>query len=141
MIFGFPSWILGLTFDFGWFFVFALKRVIQLNRQIKDARVAISSLREAGVELRNRGSTKLKTNADWESWRDETIQWEKDVYEAIKKISVADAEWFKTIDALPLIPRVQLVKPINSDTHPKRYREHDFQLKRLGEMIRDLWGK
>lgn len=140
MIFGFPSWILGflaaVSFLFIWFATYAHK----LRLKIQVSRVRLSELRKTGVDLRNKGQRRFHYNPDWESWRDETIEWQKEVYNSIKEISVADAEWFDTMDVVP-DPRLNLVNPVNGDTHPKRYREHDFQVARLGEMIRDLWGK
>ena len=140
MILGIPSWILGaasaLLFLTIWFFSYAHK----LRTKIQISRVFLARLRTQGVELRNNGRIGLVDNEDFEHWERDTLEWHKNVYEALKQISVADAEWFGNMDVVP-DPRLDLQNPVNTDTHPKRYREHDFQVKRLGEMIRDLWGQ
>jgi hypothetical protein len=62
----------------------------------------------------------------------------------LEKISVADAVWWNTLDVVPP-PRLLLSHEFKSEhgtaEHAKRYNEHDFQVKRLGKMIRDLWGR
>ena len=140
MIFGFPSWILSVTAILGFLFVWMFRYAHKLRVQIQKSRVELSILRKRGVELRNKGGNKLSTNSEFESWCDEITAWQQKVYEAIREISVADAEWFEIMDIVPK-PRLKLEKPVNQEAHPKRYREHDFQLERLGQMIRDLWGK
>lgn len=140
MIFGFPSWILGfasaLAFLFAWMFAYAHK----LRRQIQISRVELSKLRKRGVALRNEGKSLFSSNSEFLEWSQNTKDWHKEVYESLKKISEADAEWFETLDVVPQ-PRIPLLNSFITNTQIDRYRQLDFQVRRLGEMIRELWGK
>lgn len=124
-------------------FVAALEYCVKLRKQISDNRVELSGLRKKGVELRNHGQKKIVNAADFDEWHEATYQWEKDVVAAIAKINVADSVWFDILDSYPNKPREPLKKifmPRKKD-HIARYGQHDFQLARLGDMIRELWGK
>src|SRR5258708_26444998 len=143
MIFGFPSWILGITAALGFIAWWMTENVIRLKEQIKDARVELSMLRKTGVKLRNLGQA-LFSEEDFREWKKKTLDWHKDVYESIKKLSVADGEWWDVMDSVPepREPPEKLFKTRQEDhRHRDRYMQHDFQLRRLGEMIRDLWGR
>jgi hypothetical protein len=120
-----------------------LEFCLKLTKQIREARVDIAKLRRSGVELRNFGQNKIADGATFDKWCADTLQWEKDVVAGIAKISVADAEWFAIMDSYPDKPREPLKRPFTprAESHRERYEQHDFQLMRLGEMIRDLWGR
>lgn len=144
MIFGFPSWIVAVAFAGWWFFFFALNRVIWLNRQIKDGRVKIADLRHKGVQIRNRGRWIVQDEKSWLKWKKEALEWNRKVKREMEKISEADAEWFAILDVVPpprLFPKLLLQDEKLQQDFLKLYQEHDFRLARLGEMIRDLWGK
>jgi len=115
---------------------------VKLTKQIREGRVQLSSLRKRGVELRNYGQGQVTSDASYDRWAADTLQWEKDVVAAIAKISAADAEWFEIMDVVPR-PRLPLnISGVtNQQVHVERYNQLDYQLKRLGEMIRDLWGR
>lgn len=145
MVFGFPSWILGITFLFAWFFILMSLYANKLRTKIKESRVELSTLRQKGVEIRD----ELLEDEFWgegyfqrlEDWKKRALTWNDEVYNAVKLISVADAEWYKTLDIVDNPPRITNERIQGSESTAKAYREHDFRLKRLGEMIRDLWGK
>lgn len=142
MIFGFPSWILGITFAFGWFLSFMWRRVVHLNRQIRDSRVRIAELRDEGVKIRNKGWSGL-TNESWREWEQEALNWNAEIISEMRKISEADATWFSVLDVVPpprLFPAVLMQDGKIQEDFLKLYCEHDFRLARLGDMIRDLWG-
>lgn len=140
MIFGFPAWILGIAFALAFLFWWVFRYAHKLRTKIQVARVNISRLRTRGVELRNEAATDLEDDEDLVRWETAILKWHIDVKKAIKEISIADAEWFGTLDVVPP-PRIMLSKFVNNDSHLKLYRQHDYQVYRLGEMIRDLWGK
>jgi hypothetical protein len=141
------SWLenVGIVGTAAFFLLFwvTLEFCLKLIIQIREARVEIAKLRKAGVELRNFGQRKITDQSTYDKWCADTLQWEKDVVAAIAKISAADAEWFATMDSYPAVPREPLVNPFYNlvTPHEARYAQHDFQLARLGEMIRDLWGR
>jgi hypothetical protein len=119
-----------------------LEFCLKLTKQIREARVDIAKLRRSGVELRNFGQNTFADEATFEKWWADTLQWEKDVVAAIAKISVADAEWFAIMDSYPNTSREPLLDPFEPRKgHHDRLAQHDFQLMRLGQMIRDLWGR
>jgi hypothetical protein len=139
----FETGAIGVAVFFIILFWAAVEYCVKLRKQISDNRVELSRLRRKGVALRNYGQKKITNAKDFEKWHEDTYQWERDVVAAIGKISVADAEWFDILDSYPEKPREPLKKifaPRKKD-HIARYGQHDFQLARLGGMIRDLWGK
>lgn len=136
---GVPSWAVGIVVALCFVCYWLLDYAHKLRVGIELSRVELSRLRRKGVSLRNTGRSKITNNDEWFAWETETIEWQKEVYESLKKISMADAEWFDTMDVVPP-PRLNLENRI-SDAHQDRFWQHDYQVKRLGEMIRDLWGK
>ena len=141
------SWLetVGIVGSVGFFLLFwlMLEHCLKLTRQMREARVEIANLRKIGVGLRNFGQRKITDQTTYDKWCADTLQWEKDVVAAIAKISAADAEWFATMDSYPAVPREPLLNPFYNlvTPHEARYAQHDFQLARLGQMIRDLWGR
>jgi len=147
MILGFPSWILGLTSILFFLFVWSFNYAHRLRTKIQKSRVSLSVLRARGVRLRNFGRIKITDEECLDRWIFRTNEWHKKVYEEIRHISVADAEWFNVMDFVPP-PRLPFCTPFDANTqanlvakHARRFSQHDFQVFRLGEMIRDLWGK
>lgn len=136
---------LGVALFFFFLFIFILEYARGLYGQINDGRIELSKLRKRGVELRNEGR-RIEDEKHWNKWEKETLDWHKEVHAAIEKINVADAEWFNIMDIVSK-PRIEIEKAFTTNTlavdnrHPIRYEEHDFQVMRLGEMIRDLWGR
>ncbi len=146
-ILGFPSWYLSIVFALGLIFVWTFSFAHQLRMNIRRSRVDLSKLREDGVKLRNLGLEGFETLDAYDAWMAETRESRRNVYRRIRNISVADAEWFKTMDVVPPA-RIPIDKPnsafLDSEqtaAFHKRYDQHDFQVFRFGEMIRDLWGK
>ena len=132
------------TVSFLILFLVMLEFCLKLTKQIREARVELSKLRRRGVELRNIGQ-KISNAETFDKWVADTNQWHNDVVACISQISAADAEWFAILDSYPDIPREPIKEAFMRDgnefEHNKRFAEHDFQLARLGNMIRDLWGK
>ena len=135
-IFGFPSWILGVTVALFLLFYWLLEYAVKLRRQIKGARAELASLRSLGVEIRNHG-LQLRDEAAWKDWAIAAENWNKEVYKSLQKISEADAELFRVLDVLPSEPRVPYI-PLNED-HKKLLSEHDCRLDRLGTMVYSRW--
>jgi hypothetical protein len=142
MIFGFPSWILGLTVALAFLFVWMLESTVRLRRQIKSARVEIAILRRRGVEIRNNGMGIITNAAAWLQWERDALDWNDKVISELAKISEADAEWFSVLDVVPpprLAPQQDAPEEIK-DAYCKLFGEHDFRVCRLGKMINRLWG-
>lgn len=81
----------------------------------------------------------------FEKWEREVIEWTNEVQGELKKISESDAVWLSVLDVVPP-PRVPPPTwPVGRSApygpFAKAYREHDFRVARLGEMIRELWAK
>jgi hypothetical protein len=94
-----------------------------------QARLKLAELRADGVAMRNAAQNYLDSSAflmDTTDWMSRTIL-------AIKAIDEADAEWFKTLDAVPP-PRVPH-HPNASRSLAKAFREHDLRLARLDQLI------
>lgn len=96
----------------------------------------MAKLRTAGVEIRNHGCI-LNDDTTWRAWANAAEEWSRKVYESLKSISEADAEFFRVLDVVPSEPRVIYV-PFNEE-HMKVFREHDCRLDRLGRMVYNLW--
>lgn len=137
---GMPSWALAIIVALGLIAFWLLERLVKLERQIKGARLELARLRTDGVALRNEGRGFLGTEPAWPDWEKRVLQWNDDVIANIKKINEADAEWFSVLDVVPP-PRLKPHAYPGSDGHNKLYPEHDFRLKRLGEMIYSVWER
>jgi hypothetical protein len=63
----------------------------------------------------------------------------KEVIETIKPVSHADAEWFATLGEVPSarvsIPNLRLGGEADRMIFVKTFREHDFRLKRLDDLL------
>lgn len=102
----------------------------ELKRQAYGARNELSELRSKGVELRNDG---IRLGVDVAAWDRASVEWMQKVVATIGKIDEADAEWFKTLDAVP----AARVQPLQLDArHLRSFREHDYRLIRLEELIK-----
>jgi hypothetical protein len=121
---------------------FVIEYATRLRKQIKGTRVGLSRLRSEGVEKRNRGRENFATKDDFEKWRAEVLDWNQRVIKEIRNITEADAEWFSVLDVV-YAPRLSMnttpPAPAWHEDHKKHYGEHDERLKRLGEMIQNLW--
>ena len=93
---------------------------------LNERRLFLAELRSVGVGVRNCGS-QLEPD-DLTSWVAEADKWSDTTVTAVKGVDRADAEWFRTLDAVPA-PRVQF-RPINWE-HAKAFREIDFKLVKL----------
>jgi hypothetical protein len=141
MIFGFPSWILGITVALALLFVWMLESNVQLRCQIKVARLEIARLRLDGVRLRNAGRRTIDSATAWLRWQCDVLDWNDRVVAAIAKINEGDAAWFAVLDVVPesrVAP--QAVSEEFKAEYEKLFREHDFRVRRLGDMISALWG-
>lgn len=143
MISDYLPWIVGLFVAIATAWWLVLDYATKLRLQISDGRIALSKLRTEGVEIRSAGRNdglggKFTNDSQWLLWKTRADKWNQDVYEAIKKISVADAEWYYTLDIVDP-PRVLFIQ-YNKD-HADLFSWHDDRLKRLGIMIRDLRGR
>ena len=94
----------------------------------EQARLRLAHLRTAGVKLRN-SELHLEKVTDWAL---EVGDWALAVAAEIEKIDRADAEWFRTLDAVPP-PRVNFVDL--SPGYSKAFRELDFMLVKLERLI------
>lgn len=95
-------------------------------------RMRLAALRRAGVELRNRDVSRDELGA----WVVEVANWEATVARQLEEIDPADAEQFRTLDAVP-DPRV---RPPSLDlgldpTYLEHFREHDYRLKILKDLL------
>ena len=100
-----------------------------------SARLTLANLRTDGVKIRNAGQN-LKDKDEAIAWIAETGEWMQRTIAAIETVDEADAEWFATLDAVPP-PRVQLYFPAkhHEGAHLKAFREHDFRLHKLEQLI------
>ena len=121
--------VVGLTLLI-WVLYRFLKRETERLFINEDARLELAKLRTEGVSLRNR-CVPLTTSLP--EWIAECQGWTGRVIETIKKISQADAEWFKTLDAVPP-PRLFLES--SNPAQILTYRVHDFYLVKLEELIK-----
>jgi len=119
-----------------------LEYALKLTRQISDARVRISQLRHEGVRIRNDALRGVSSGPKWRAWEKRVLAWKQEVEDAIAEISRADAEWFSVLDIVPPPRLTSGVAPQGLEQKfLKLFGEHDFRVCRLGEMIRDLWGR
>jgi hypothetical protein len=126
---------------------------MRLRSQIKGARLNLAELRELGVGLRNDGHRngvpihiRVIDETSYLDWKARIEKWNNDVIDEIKRISEADAIWFGVLDVMPPLRTVAEVSPFEKgfpyrDEHLHFLRLHDARVARLGEMIRELWGK
>jgi hypothetical protein len=102
----------------------------------KRGRVKLAELRDAGVSIRNECITILPSRLA--AWMSRAEQWNIDATKAIAEIDRADSMWFATLDALPP-GRVRMTAL--SAEQAKLYREHDFRLVKLEELMNRYAGE
>jgi len=102
-------------------------------------RAHLSVLRTEGVAIRNKGQ---RLKSDFPTWEVEVATWASNVIQAIAAIDEADAEWFKTLDTVPP-PRLPILTPFpkHEAKHLKIYREHDYRIVKLDQIIQRYGAK
>lgn len=142
---GVPSWAIGTFFGTVLVTYWLLEYVVDLRRQIFGTRVSLSKLRSEGVSIRNKGAKRFQTLEAYEEWHESVLDWNDRTISEIRKINEADAEWYAVLDIVepPRLP-IEVSKSFRpalpwDELHDVNYRQHDFRLKRLGEMIQNLW--
>jgi hypothetical protein len=101
------------------------------TERILAARVRLVELRDEGVAHRNKGvSTRL---VGTEGWNAKAEEWEENAHAAIAAIDKADAGWFRTLD---MVPAPRLPVHISDPSGAATYRQHDFRLVKLEELIK-----
>jgi hypothetical protein len=143
-VLGLPSWALGVIIALLLISYWLLEHVTELRLRMKGARLELAKLRATGVALRNEGMW-IADREVLRRWERRVEKWNKDVIKNIAKINEADAEWFSILDVVPP-GRLSIERTLNNDLqrsahHNKLYREHDFRLRRLGQMIYRLWER
>jgi hypothetical protein len=140
----FPDW--QLLASYGWeifiwtFAVFILTRLFfapywmwqedEAKRPMPPkARLKLIELRESGVALRNKGAS-LKGHL--KPWLAEIADWNDKAVSAIRLIDEGDAKWFQTLDA---VPDARVGVSATGEEHLKAFRELDFCLVRLNDLI------
>lgn len=133
---GMPSWAAGIIVLLLFFLYWTIERLVLLDRRMSGARAELAKLRSEGVEIRNDG-VEIKDEGAWRQWEKAANEWSEKVYVNLRKISEADAEWFRVLDVVPVTPRVPHI-PFNKE-HTKLFGEHDCRVDRLGSMVYNLW--
>jgi hypothetical protein len=68
---------------------------------LSQSRVSLAQLRSEGVALRNTGMNLQTSQGDFDEWEADIAAWLDRVIAEISNIDVADAEWFRILDAVP----------------------------------------
>jgi hypothetical protein len=100
------------------------------------ARIKLAELRDTGVAIRNECITMLPSRLP--AWMARAEQWDTDATKAIAQIDHADSMWFATLDALP--PARVPMSPLSAQQQ-KLYREHDFRLVKLEQLMNRYAGE
>jgi hypothetical protein len=111
---------------------------------MRGARFELAKLRTEGVAIRNEGRS-ISHKQVLSKWEKKVGDWNSAVISSMGEINQADAEWFSVMDVIP-DARLPIENTIPNDltasaVHHKLYREHDFQLRRLGEMLYEIWER
>ena len=141
---GVPSWAMAIIIALCMIAYWLLEHLVHLRRRIRGARYELAQLRSRGVAIRNEGRS-ITNRQKLEDWGKSSLDWNEEVIASIKKINEADAEWFSVLDVVP-DPRLPIEHTSTVDLkmsadHHKLYREHDLRLKRLGEMLYEIWDR
>ncbi len=143
-LWGMPAWFVGGWLATAVIALLFLHHAVKLHRQIRGTRTELSKLRAEGVKLRNSGVPAFQDYREWEKWSDSVNDWRERVIAEIRNINEADAEWFSVLD---VIPPPRLACSVSSPPQQwekdrlDAYQFHDYRVKLLGEMIRDLWRR
>jgi hypothetical protein len=109
------------------------------NPNSKAAKVRLSQLRSEGVVIRNAGAA-LIFASHLEEWAKRIADWMKETIDAVKVIDEADGEWFAVLGEVPKarvpIPNLQLGGQADREMFVKLFREHDFRLARLDQLLK-----
>jgi hypothetical protein len=136
---GMPSWGVGVIVFLAIVSWWLLERLVTFERQIRGSRLDLAKLRVIGVAMRNEGLQLTGFEEGWTEWSARVEKWNTDVIANMRKLNEADAEWFSVLDVVPA-PRLAPSRA-GSPAHEKLFREHDFRLRRLGEMIYGVWTR
>jgi hypothetical protein len=99
-------------------------------------RLRLAQLRTEGVVIRNRVS---EVTPDMDAaWIAQTESWNTRLIQVIKRHDRPDAEWFRTLDIVPL-PRIILAPTDRPDLF-HHYAMHDRRLERLDQLIQKYGG-
>lgn len=141
---GIPSWAVAIFVALAMIAYWLLEYLVYLRRRMRGARYELAQLRSQGVAIRNEGRS-IIDRQKFEDWNKRSLDWNEQVIANIKKINEADAEWFSILDVVPdarlPIEHTSAVDLKMSADHHKSYREHDLRLKRLGEMLYEIWER
>src|SRR5688500_13127348 len=109
------------------------------NPNLKAATLRLTQLRGEGVVIRNDGA-QLMFTSHLDAWAKRILDWMKETIETIKVIDEADSEWFTILGEVPAarvpIPNVQLGGYTDREMFVKLFREHDFRLARLDQLLK-----
>lgn len=102
------------------------------------ALLLLTRLRADGVKLRNEPPEYLFPE-DFDAWAATIAGWMNEVIEALKPISLTDAEWFATLDTVPAarvpIPNIRLGTKEDRARFESVFRQHDYRLARLDRLL------
>jgi len=144
--------------EFGWNFfkapvriltdenIFLREEIEGLKEKLSDdggIRQRLTVFRTEGVELRNSSQQFCDyhplNNAMGNQivlWIEETLKWQRKVIEVLKQHDQSDAEWFRVLDTVPAPRTAYPILDINNNKgFQKAFREHDYRLVRIEELI------
>jgi hypothetical protein len=134
---GIPSWVAGIFVALLIIAFWLLEYAVRLRRIGRGARLELAKLRRIGVRLRNDGS-RMSDEADVRNWLTQVDKRHDDVLACLRLVNEADAEWFRVLDTVPS-PRHERKCQITDDKlkwqHEKAFREHDYRLFRLDQLV------
>jgi hypothetical protein len=115
------------------------RTLFESNKSNKDAAILrLTQLRGEGVVIRNDANSLLFTS-DLDAWVRRVTGWMNEVIEALRSVSVAESEWFATLDAVPgarvPIPNVRLGGEADRAMFVSIFCQHDYRLVRLERLL------
>jgi len=116
------------------------RKVIALDVSAKReaVRLRVAELITEGAGLRNEATGDYNPFSAEEmiGWCGRATAWHNVVLDTLKKVSAADAEWYRTLDVVPA-PTIPLAEPpCGTDEDGRRlYAMHNFRLKKLEQLV------
>jgi hypothetical protein len=105
---------------------------ISLLMEATGVPLALARLRHKGVQIRNKAKWNFNSAEEFNNWKSSVEKWMEEVISALETHAPADAEWFRVLDSVPS-PRIHCAA--TDRRHLKLFKEHDYRLVRLDELL------
>jgi hypothetical protein len=111
---------------------------LDVGARREAVRLRIAELITEGAGMRNEATDAYNpfSRDELEGWSGRITAWHNVVLDALKTVSAADAEWYRTLNEVPK-PAIPMAIPPEGvlEDHMQLYAMHNFRLKKLEQLV------